>query len=146
MVLSKDLYKMQWATDLSALANQARFGLKYFVKEKNSKQRSELLNNGIRLCDILAKGTKVGQEKSVLPKEIGYLNAIKPLIEASVNLKEASEDIDKVSRVLRSILENGKANQEEITSADDFFVKMSKIYQGVAFSTLNYLVEEKVFY
>ncbi len=146
MALSRDLYTMQWATDLSALANQARFGLKYFLKGQNKDIVSELIKDGLRLCEILGEGAKAGQVKEILPKQTGYLNAIKPLMESEGDLEEVTKGINRVSSILKLILKNERPSEEDISSADSFFVGISKVYQKAAFSTLNALVEEKVFF
>lgn len=146
MTLSNNLYKMQWATDISALANQARFGIKYYLKGKNTSETSELLGDGIKVCSILEQGARVGQEREILPKQIGYLNAIKPLIDASYDLENMTINANKVSKILNSLLKAKEQTPEDIDFADRFFVSISNVYQRLAFSTLNSLVEEKVFY
>ena len=145
MELSRDLYKMQWATDISSLANQARFGLRYFEKGNEPDETVKLIKDGVRLCEILSKGFEAGQGQYVLPKQIGYLKAIRPLKEASVDFGEMTTDVNHVSDVLNSIINDENPSEEEIRKTDSFFIKISKIYQQFAFCTLNSLVEEKVF-
>lgn len=146
MALSESLYKMQWTTDLSSLSNQARFGIRYFKRGMNSNETTELLKDGLKLCDILVEGAKAKLSRGILSHQVGYLKAVKPLIEESVDLEKLLADVERVLNTLNLMLENKKTNEEEVRFSDSFFVKISQIYLKTAFSTYNSLVEEKVFY
>ncbi len=142
MALSKDLYEMQWANDLSSLASQARYGIKYFKKGTNQEDTPELIQGGVKLCNILGKGTKANQEHAVLPNQIGYIDAVKPLSGTSISF----EYIDRVTHILNSMLKNEELIDGDIEIADNFLIEISNVYQRYSSSVLNSLVEEKVFY
>lgn len=139
---------MQWTTDLSSLANQARFGIELFEESRNGDNgRIDLIKDGLKLCEILSEGAKAGLAKSgILPRQIGYLEAIKPLVEDSIKLENLIGEIDGVSQTLKLILANEKISKKDIDFADSFLVRISQAYQRKAFSTYTSLVEEKVFY
>ena len=47
--MSDLLYEMQWRTDISHLANQARFGFGYFMKSNKKDMAPRFLRKGLSL-------------------------------------------------------------------------------------------------
>lgn len=132
----KHLYEMQWRTDISFLANQALFGLRFYSEGRKPDEIQGLIGKGIRVCDILSKAAETGQKEKIIPKELGYCKIARPLKEFPKNLEIVEKDAKKSLGILNSILSSSDVSYEEIKYVRNFLNEMGEIYHHSSWDIL----------
>jgi len=132
----KHLHEMRWRTDISSLANQAIFGLRFYSENRNPDAVPELIGKGIRVCDVLSRAAEVGQKEKIISKELRYCKIARPLKEFSKNLEAVGRDAKKSLGILSSILSGNNVPNDEIDYARNFLNEMGEIYQGSSWAIL----------
>ena len=135
------LCEMKWRTDVSSLANQTCYGLRYHLEERRQDKIPELIKKGVGLCGLLSRAAEVGQKEKITVKELGYCKIAKPLKEFSRNLEVVEKDSIKVLSILNSILEKSHISEDEVGFARNFLVDMGNVYQLSSWKVYSQLTE-----
>ena len=128
----------------SSMADNASFGLEYLLQGKKDQQTLDLLNEGIKLCEMLEKGitdsTIIDDTKLEAYSAISSL--ITPFDETSKIDEKELETITKEASFNKEVLQNtielqGNYVEEEIRKLQRFFNKVSSPYLRKAFNAMH---------
>ena len=128
----------------SSMADNASFGLEYLLQGKKDQQTLDLLNEGIKLCEMLEKGitdsTIIDDTKLEAYSAISSL--ITPFDETSKIDEKELETITKEASFNKEALQNtielqGNYVEEEIRKLQRFFNKVSAPYLRKAFNAMH---------
>ena len=128
----------------SSMADNASFGLEYLLQGKKDQQTLDLLNEGIKLCEMLEKGitdsTIIDDTKLEAYSAISSL--ITPFDETSKIDEKELETITKEASFNKEALQNtielqGNYVEEEIRKLQRFFNKVSSPYLRKAFNAMH---------
>lgn len=128
----------------SSMADNASFGLEYLLQGKKDGQTLDLLNEGIKLCEMLEKGIT---DKTIIDDtKLEAYSAISSLIsesnETSKFDKTELDTITQEAKINKEALQNAIELQEnyieeDIRKLQRFFNKVSSPYLRKAFNAMH---------
>ncbi len=137
--------EMKWRNDVACFANQACYGIRYFLEGKNEDEIFELLKKGVKICDVLSKSAEAGQKEKIRYEELEYCKISHPLKEFSKDLTEVVRNSNMVLGTLNLMVEGKRPSKEETEYAKNFLCDMTEVYLNSVSNILSKSREESCF-
>lgn len=126
----------------SSMADNASFGLEYLLLGETGVETNELLQEGIKFCDMLEKGA---DQTNINTSKIEACLAVSSLTSSfdvpSGEVDKRLEEIVKEAKIIKeslidAITENKTFSKEEIRKMQRFFNEVSTPYLNKAFKEI----------
>lgn len=136
--------KIQLNTDLSSLANQAEYGLEYYLRGEFGDKTTRYIEKGIKLCRLLRDGSKASLLSRIKLDQLGPLTVYKGLKNGD-NAQKIMRETEKAMKLLQKIKKREKVSQQKVRKLQELFKNIGKPYRNSACSTLALLSFGKEF-
>lgn len=131
----------QWAS-LSALAQQAQYGLEYVSRGNFDSATADYLKSGIILCTVLKEGAIAWQSDKIKPEQLDNFQLFEPVGKDFENVEQFPDTADSVREVLQEVIEKEGEVQVEASQLQElksFFRKIDQSFLDSASSDVEFL-------
>ena len=151
--------KLKENLEYSSLADNASFGLEFYLKGKNDERTRKLIEDGIKLCKLLETGNEIYDKSKILIKDLESRSAFDSLLTYMLNADKRSPEwqnkkknarkglesqLKHVTQILDTILKGKKKiPPEKIRECQQFFNEIGTPYLRQAFSDVRKLETEE---